>query len=227
MKPISFKRHRFPADVIRHAVWLYLRFNLCVRDVEELLAQRRIDVSHETIRCWAIKFGPLIARRLKKRRCAPPPRWHLDKMVCWIGGKRMCLWRAVDDQGEVLDFVVQRRRDTEAAMKLLKRLLHNQPVERRRRSRPTAWRRTEWLWINWIRGICVGRVGFGRTTGLRTTPADSTTRTPAAEVQIPSLRPEVPHHPNADLQYVQPPAPFHQQTDTSAISRRGGVRVGG
>ena len=103
MKPISFKRHRFPADVIRHAVWLYFRFSLSFRDVEELLAQRGIEVSYETIRCWTIKFGPLIARRLKKRRCAPSPRWHLDEMVCWIGGKRMYLWRAVDDEGEVLD----------------------------------------------------------------------------------------------------------------------------
>ena len=81
MKPISFKRHRFPADVIRHAVWLYFRFSLSFRDVEELLAQRGIDVSYETIRCWTTKFGPLIARRLKRRRPAPSPRWHLDEMV--------------------------------------------------------------------------------------------------------------------------------------------------
>ncbi len=129
MKPISFKRHRFPADVIRQAVWLYFRFCLSFRDVEELMAQRGIDVSYETIRCWTIKFGPLIARRLKKRRWPPTPRWHLDEVVCNIGGKRMYLWRAVDDEGEVLDVLVQRRRDTEAALKLLRRLRHNQPVE--------------------------------------------------------------------------------------------------
>lgn len=129
MKPLSFKRHRFPAEVIRHAVWLYFRFSLSLRDVEELLAQRGIDVTYETIRCWTKKFGPLIARRLKKRRPAPSPRWHLDEMVCWIGGRRMYLWRAVDDEGEVLDLVVQRRRDTEAALKLLGRLLRNQSVE--------------------------------------------------------------------------------------------------
>ena len=85
--------------------------------------------SYETIRCWTIKFGPLIARRLKRRRQAPSPRWHLDEMVCWIGGKRLYLWRAIDDEGEVLDLVVQPRRDTEAALRLLRRLLHNQPVE--------------------------------------------------------------------------------------------------
>ena len=128
MKPLSFKRHRFPAAVIRQAVWLYFRFSLSLRDVEELMAARGIDVSYETIRCWTIKFGPQIARRLKKLRPSPSPRWHLDEMVCSIGGKRMFLWRAVDDEGEVLDVVVQRRRDTEAALKLLKRLLRNQPV---------------------------------------------------------------------------------------------------
>ena len=129
MKPLSFKRHRFPADVIRQAVWLYFRFSLSFRDVEELMAQRGIDVTYETIRCWTIKFGPLIARRLKKRRWPPTPRWHLDEVVCRIGGKRMYLWRAVDDEGEVLDVVVQHRRNTAAATKLLKRLLHNQPIE--------------------------------------------------------------------------------------------------
>ena len=129
MKPISFKRHRFPADVIRQAVWLYFRFSLSFLDVEELMAARGVDVSYETIRCWTIKFGPLISRRLRKKRRPPSPRWHLDEMVCNIGGKRVFLWRAVDDEGEVLDVLVQRRRDTEAALKLLRRLLHNQPVE--------------------------------------------------------------------------------------------------
>ena len=93
------------------------------------MAARGVDVSYETIRCWTIKFGPLIASRLKRRRPVPSPRWHLDEVVCRIGGKRRFLWRAVDDEGGVLDVLVQRRRDTGAALKLLKRLLHNQPVE--------------------------------------------------------------------------------------------------
>lgn len=129
MRPLSFKRHRFPADVIRHAVWLYFRFTLSFRDVEEMLAQRGVDVSYETIRCWTIKFGPQIARNLKRKRPAPSLRWHLGEVVCNIGGKRMYLWRAVDDEGEVLDVVVQKRRDHEAALNLLKRLLRNQPIE--------------------------------------------------------------------------------------------------
>lgn len=102
---------------------------LSLRDVEELMSARGVDVSYETIRCWTIKFGPQIARRL--RSFAPPllPRWHLDEVVCSIGGKRMFLWRAVDDEGEVLDVVVQQRRGGDAALKLLRRLLRKQPVE--------------------------------------------------------------------------------------------------
>ncbi|HEV2363615.1 MAG TPA: IS6 family transposase [Caulobacteraceae bacterium] len=128
MTPISFKRHRFPPDVIRHAVWLYFRFTLSIRDAEELLAQRGIEVSRETIRCWTIKFGPLIAATLRGRRCAPTGRWHLDEMVVKIAGRRMWLWRAVDDEGEVLDVLVQKRRNKAAALKLLRRLLRNQAI---------------------------------------------------------------------------------------------------
>ena len=95
MSPISFKRHRFPSDVIRYAVWLYFRCTKSFRDVEELLTQRGIEVSYETILCWTIKFGPQIAENLRKRRPSPSPRWHLDEMVCKIGGRRMYLWRAV------------------------------------------------------------------------------------------------------------------------------------
>lgn len=128
MGSISFKRHRFPPDVIQYALWLYFRFTLSFRDVEELLAERGIDVSYETIRRWSIKFGPQIARRLKRRRPPPSPRWHLDEMVSNIRGRRFYIWRAVDDEGEVLDHIVQRERDTAAAKKLLKRLLRNQSV---------------------------------------------------------------------------------------------------
>ena len=127
MNPISFKRHRFPPDVIRYAVWLYFRFTLSIRDVEELLAQRGIEVSREAVRCWVIKFGPLIAANLRRRR-TPTGRWHLDEMVVRIGGRRMYLWRAVDDEGEVLDVLVQKRRNKHAALKLLRRLLKNQGI---------------------------------------------------------------------------------------------------
>jgi putative transposase len=100
MSKLSFKRHRFPPDIICYGVWLYFRFTMSFRDVEEMLAQRGIDVSYETVRCWAIKFGPQIARNLKRRRPVPSSRWHLDEMVVNIRGRRMYLWRAVDDEGE-------------------------------------------------------------------------------------------------------------------------------
>ena len=128
IQPLSFKRHRFPGEVIRHAVWLYFRFTLSIRDVEEMMAQRGVIVSREAIRCWVNKFGPLIAANLRRRRGPPTGRWHLDEMVCKIGGRRMWLWRAVDDEGEVMDLLVQTRRNTAAAMKLFRKLLKNQGV---------------------------------------------------------------------------------------------------
>jgi putative transposase len=123
MPPISYARHQFPPVIIQHAVWLYLRFTLSYRDVEDLLAERGLDVSYETIRRWVLKFGPAIARRLRRGRPRPSLRWHLDEMAARIGGVRMYLWRAVDDEGEVLDVLVQRRRDKRAALKLMRKLL--------------------------------------------------------------------------------------------------------
>src|SRR5215472_3938151 len=126
MPEISYRRHRFPAEIVQHAIWLYLRFTLSYRDVEELLAERGLDISYETVRRWVLKFGPLIARRLRRRRPRPSDRWHLDEMVVRIAGKRMYLWRAVDNEGEVLDMLVQRRRDTRAALRLMRKLLRKQ-----------------------------------------------------------------------------------------------------
>jgi putative transposase len=103
MQPISYSRHRFSPEIIRHAVWLYLRFTLSYRDVEELLAERGGDISYETLRRLVLKFGPQFARRLRARRPRPSAQWHLDEMVVTMGGKRLWLWRAVDSQGEVLD----------------------------------------------------------------------------------------------------------------------------
>ena len=126
MKRISYARHRFPPDVIRHAVWLYLRFTLSYRDVEDLLAERGLEVSNESIRRWVLKFGPAIARNLRSIRPRPHDHWHLDEMVVSIGGRPMYMWRAVDGEGEVLDVLVQRSRDKAAALKLLRKLLKKQ-----------------------------------------------------------------------------------------------------
>jgi len=126
MAEISYRRHRFPPVIIQRAVWLYLRFTLSYRDVEELLAERGLDISYETVRCWVLKFGPVIARRLRRCRPRPSNRWHLDEMVVRIAGERMYLWRAVDHEGEILDMLVQRRRDTRAALRLMRKLLKKQ-----------------------------------------------------------------------------------------------------
>jgi len=126
MQPLSFKRHRFPPDVIRQTVWLYFRFTMSLRDIEDLLAERGIDVTYETVRCWANKFGPAIAANIRKRRHRADCVWHLDEMVVRIGGKRMYMWRAVDKEGEVLDVLVQKRRNKKTALKLLRKLLKNQ-----------------------------------------------------------------------------------------------------
>ena len=126
MKPISYKRHRFPPDTIRLAVWLYFRFTTSLRDVEDLLAERGIDVSYETVRCWANKFGPAIAANIRRKRGRADSVWHLDEMVVRINGVRMFMWRAVDKEGEVLDVLVQKRRNKVAALKLLRKLLKSQ-----------------------------------------------------------------------------------------------------
>ena len=132
MAPLSYRRHRFPPPIIQHAIWLYLRFTLSYRDVEELLARRGLAVSYETVRRWVLKFGPLIARELRRRRPRPSDRWQFDEMVVRIAGKRMYLWRAVDHEGEILDVLVQRRRDKQAALRLMRKLLRKQGLCPRR-----------------------------------------------------------------------------------------------
>jgi putative transposase len=125
-KPISYKRHRFPPEIIAHAVWLYFRFPLSLRLAEEMLLERGILVSYESVRRWALKFGPAYARRLRRKTPSRRDIWHLDEVVVTISGKKHWLWRAVDQDGYVLDEIVQDRRDTKAAKRLLKRLLRKQ-----------------------------------------------------------------------------------------------------
>ena len=119
MDKLSYRRHRFPGIVIQQAVWLYFRFALSYRDVEDMLAERGIDVSYETVRRWALKFGTIIARKLRRGRPRPDGRWHLDEVFISINGKQLYVWRAVDSEGEVLDILVQPRRDRKTAFKLL------------------------------------------------------------------------------------------------------------
>ena len=129
MKTSIYTRHRFPPDIINRAVWMYFRFNLSFRDIEELLIERGVDVSYETIRRWVDKFGSTYAKRIKARSEGPSPVWHLDEVYTKINGKMVYLWRAVDDECTVLDVVVQRRRNTKAALRLLRKLLKNQGIK--------------------------------------------------------------------------------------------------
>ncbi|MGA9442413.1 MAG: IS6 family transposase [Methyloceanibacter sp.] len=122
----SYRRHRFPAGVIQQAVWLYFRFPLSLRDVEDMLSQRGIDVSYETVRRWSFKFGLAYARKLRRSHPRADTRWHLDEVFVSINGKNVYLWRAVDCEGEVLDVLVQSRRNKRAALKLMRKLLKSQ-----------------------------------------------------------------------------------------------------
>src|ERR1700709_1785676 len=123
MTKLSYAGYRFPPEVIRQAIWLYLRFTLSLRDVEDLLAERGIAASYETVRRWVNHFGPIIASDLRKRRPKLHSTWHLDEVFLKIDGRMVYLWRAVDAEGEVLDVLVQSRRDKDAALKLMRKLL--------------------------------------------------------------------------------------------------------
>lgn len=146
MRQISFKRHRFPPEIIRQSIWLYAKFTLSFRDVEEILTERGLDVSYETIRRWFLKFGSVIAANLRRTRPKPSDHWHLDEMVIVIQRKRYWLWRAVDNEGEALDFLVQSKRDAKAAGKPMTKLLKKQGfaptriVTDKLRSYPVAFR---------------------------------------------------------------------------------------
>ena len=127
----SYKRHRFPPAIISYAVWLYFRFNLSHRDIEDLLAQRGIIVSYESIRLWCIKFGRRYARRLKRRHQGYGDTFYIDEVFVKINGKQLYLWRAVDQEGEVVDVFLQSRRDGAAAKRFFKRLLRRHGGEPR------------------------------------------------------------------------------------------------
>ncbi len=159
MQNISFKRHRFPPEVIRHAVWLYARFTLSYRDVEDLLAERGLDISYETVRRWFLKFGEPIACNLRRTQPTPSDYWHLDEKAIVIRGKRHWLWRAVDNEGEFLDFLVQRQRNARAALKLMRKLLKKQG-NTRDRPNPRHCQSFELVFVT-------GRRSFGFHQGQR------------------------------------------------------------
>ena len=128
----QYKRHRFPPEIIQHAVWLYYRFNLSHRDIEDLLAVRGIVVSYESVRLWCNKFGPRYARRLKRRHQGFGDTFFIDEVFVKINGIQHYLWRAVDQDGEVVDVLLQTRRDGKAAKRFFKRLLKTHRMEPRK-----------------------------------------------------------------------------------------------
>jgi len=121
--PNPYRGFRFPPEIIEHAVWLYHCFSLSLRDVETILAARGVVVSYESIRDWGLRFGRLFANQLKRRRPRPGDKWFMDEVFLRIGGKQHYLWRAVDQDGNVLDILVQSRRNAKAARRLFRKLL--------------------------------------------------------------------------------------------------------
>src|SRR5207302_4669749 len=119
----NYKGFRFPPEIVSHAVWLYFRFSLSFRDVEELLAQRGIVVTYETVRQWCLKFGQAYANELRRRRPRCGDKWYMDEVVLTIRGKQHYLWRAVNQDGNVLDILVQSRRNKKAAKRFFHKLL--------------------------------------------------------------------------------------------------------
>ncbi|MEO2181526.1 MAG: IS6 family transposase [bacterium] len=128
----TYKRHRFPPDIISYAVWLYYRFNLSQRDVEDLLAERGITVSYESIRLWCIKFGSKYSRRLKRKHRRFGDTFYIDEVFVKISGKQHYLWRAVDQDGEVVDVFLQAQRNARAAKRFFKRILRSHGGEPRK-----------------------------------------------------------------------------------------------
>jgi putative transposase len=127
-----YQRHRFPPVIIQYAVWLYYRFSLSFRDVEDLLAERGVTVSYETVRRWCTKFGPRYATRLRRRYGRYGDTWHVDEVFVRIRGKQKYLYRAVDQDGDVIDILVQENRNTSAAVRFFRRLVKRQGVGPRR-----------------------------------------------------------------------------------------------
>jgi putative transposase len=131
-KATMYKRHRFPAEIIQYAVWLYHRFNLSYRDIEDLLAERSISVSYVSIRLWCNKFGPKYAQRLRRKHQGYGDTFYIDEVFVKIQGQRHYLWRAVDQDGEIVDVFLQKRRDGKAAKRFFKRLLRKHKGEPRK-----------------------------------------------------------------------------------------------
>ncbi len=188
-EPVTYPGYRFPAEVISHAVWLYHVFSLSLRDVELILAERGITVTHESIRQWCLRFGTDFACKLRRRRPRPGDTWHLDEVFLRINGVLHYLWRAVDQDGVVLDILVQARRNATAAKRFFKRLLAGLRYKPKR------------IITDGLRSYGAARGAAGRAPpdqpipeqpGGKLASADAAARAPDAAVQVARAGPAVP-----------------------------------
>jgi putative transposase len=224
MKNISYAGYQFPPEIIQQAIWLYLRFTLSLRDVEDLLAERGISVSYETVRRWVNHFGPMIAADLRKRRPKPHTTWHLDEAYLKIDGRMVYLWRAVDAEGEVLDVLVQTKRNKNAALKLMRKLLKkygfvpDRMITDDLRSYSAAAREL---------GI-EGHHERGRWRNNRVENSHQPTRRRERKMQKfqeLGLSPKIPLNSRSRLQHLQRPTPPHNRPNPPTLPRRGDERV--
>ena len=185
-----FSSYRFPAEIIAHVVWLYFRFPLSLRMVDEMLAARGIVVSHETVRQWALKFGRLFARALRRRQPKAGDKWHLDELMIAIKGQKYRLWRAVDQHGIVLDILIQSRRDKKAAKRLMRKLCEEAGLP----ASDADHRQAEELWRSEARDHAGGQAPPAQGSeqpSREFPPSDPKTRTDHAAVQIAQIGPAI------------------------------------
>ena len=212
MNKISYSGYRFPPEIIQQAIWLYLRFTLSLRDVEDLLAERGVAVSYETVWRWVNHFGPMIAADLRKRRLKPHTTWHLDEVYLKIDGRMVYLWRAVDAEGEVLDVLVQSKRNKHAALKLMRKLLKKYAFVPERlvtRRGPGSWDRTP----------ARAPRAMEEQSSREFASADAAAGAQDAAVQEPGFSPEISFNPRRRLQHFQRPTPSHLRPNAPRASR--------
>ena len=210
MGEVSYKGHRYPAEIIAHCVWLYHRFPLSFREVEELMLVRGVIVTYETIRQWCAKFGPVYAAGLRRRQPRPGDKWHLDEVFLTINGRRHYLWRAVDQDGNVLDILVQPRRDAKAAKRFFRKLLTSSA------GFLGCWSPTSSAVISGASGgDAVGRapaIEIPEQPGGELAPADPATRTRHETLPHPRRSPTVPGGVQRDLPaFPAPPPSAHRR----------------
>jgi putative transposase len=213
-RKISYARYRFPPEVLHQAIWLYLRFTLSFRDVEDLLAERGIVVSYETVRRWVNHFGPMITAHLRKRRPKPHATWHLDEGYLKVDGRMVYPWRIVDAEGEVLDVLVQSKRNKHAALKLMRKLLKKYAFAPERLV-------TDDLQSYAPAARDLGIEHLHERGRWRNASADPTAGAQDAALQERGLRAEIPFSPRRRVQHFQRPTPSHVSSITPRAPRRG------